>query len=87
VISSGYLGLRKLLLSTKECAWHLEACNESSRTMRLPYNTVVNLVFVVLSYSNCCIVVLTCVFRQELSMIIFSNFMLRASGTAHSNFF
>jgi hypothetical protein len=51
------------------------------KVLGLCFLTIVNFVFVVLSYSNCCIVVFTCVFRQELSMITFSNFMLRASGT------
>lgn len=47
------------------------------KVLGLCFLAVISLVFVVLSYSNRCIVVLTCVFRQELSMIIFSNFMLR----------
>lgn len=44
------------------------------KVLGLCFLTFVNLVFVVLSYSNCCIVVLTCAFRQELSMIIFFQF-------------
>lgn len=54
----------------KDCVWHLEVCNESYGTTVPCY---VGLAFAVLSYSNRCIVVLTCVFRQEM---IISHFML-----------